>query len=200
MSILKKIFELRGTFLIKVLAISGYKPFELGIFKNDHPSVLFIKAAIKKSLLPLVDEGLEWVLISGQLGVELWAAEVIFDLQTEFPDLKLAVITPFLDQEASWKENNKEWYESVLARADFIDSVTKKGYEKPWQFRLKNQFFIEKSDGLLLLYDQEKEGSPKYLYEMAIHYQKEHAFPLELITFYDLQMIVEEEQYKQTDF
>jgi uncharacterized phage-like protein YoqJ len=200
LSILKKIFELRGTFLIKVLAISGYKPFELGIFKNDHPSVLFIKAAIKKSLLPLVDEGLEWVLISGQLGVELWAAEVIFDLQTEFPDLKLAVITPFLDQEASWKENNKEWYESVLARADFIDSVTKKGYEKPWQFRLKNQFFIEKSDGLLLLYDQEKEGSPKYLYEMAIHYQKEHAFPLELITFYDLQMIVEEEQYKQTDF
>jgi len=36
--------------LIKVLAISGYKPFELGIFKNDHPSVTFIKAAIKKEL------------------------------------------------------------------------------------------------------------------------------------------------------
>ncbi|ETI70034.1 hypothetical protein BAVI_04359 [Neobacillus vireti LMG 21834] len=186
--------------MIKVLAISGYKPFELGIFKKDHPSVLFIKAAIKKSLIPLVEEGLEWVLISGQLGVELWAAEVIFDLQLDFPDIKLAVITPFLDQEASWNENNKEWYESVLAQADFIDSVTKKGYEKPWQFRLKNQFFIEKSDGLLLLYDQEKEGSPKYLYELAVQYQKENTYPLELITFYDLQMIVEEEQYKQTDF
>ncbi|WP_193392236.1 DUF1273 domain-containing protein [Neobacillus vireti] len=185
---------------MKVLAISGYKPFELGIFKKDHPSVLFIKAAIKKSLIPLVEEGLEWVLISGQLGVELWAAEVIFDLQLDFPDIKLAVITPFLDQEASWNENNKEWYESVLAQADFIDSVTKKGYEKPWQFRLKNQFFIEKSDGLLLLYDQEKEGSPKYLYELAVQYQKENTYPLELITFYDLQMIVEEEQYKQTDF
>ncbi|MEH7108592.1 SLOG family protein, partial [Bacillus sp. JJ1764] len=97
-------------------------------------------------------------LISGQLGVELWAAEVVFDLQTEFPELKLAVITPFLEQEASWSDTNKEWYESVLMQADFIDSVTKKGYEKPWQFRLKNQFFIEKSNGLLLLYDQEKEG------------------------------------------
>ncbi|MEH6953251.1 SLOG family protein, partial [Neobacillus drentensis] len=58
---------------MKVLTISGYKPFELGIFKNDHPSVLFLKAAIKKSLIPMLDEGLEWVLISGQLGVELWA-------------------------------------------------------------------------------------------------------------------------------
>ncbi|MFL6562698.1 MAG: DUF1273 domain-containing protein [Bacillus sp. (in: firmicutes)] len=185
---------------MKILTISGYKPFELGIFKNDHPSVVFLKAAIKKSLIPMSEEGLEWVLISGQLGVELWAAEVVFELQLEFPELKLAVITPFLEQQASWKDNNKEWYESVLAQADFIDSVTKKGYEKPWQFRLKNQFFIEKSDGLLLLYDQEKDGSPKYLYEMAVQYQKEHSYTIELITFYDLQMIVEEEQLKQSDF
>ncbi|QCJ43234.1 DUF1273 domain-containing protein [Bacillus sp. S3] len=186
--------------MIKVLAISGYKPFELGIFKKDHPSALFIKTAIKKSLLPLIEEGLEWVLISGQLGVELWAAEVVFDLQNEFPDLKLAVITPFLDQEATWNEINKEWYASVLAGADYIDSVTKKGYEKPWQFRLKNQFFVEKSDGLLLLYDQEKEGSPKYVYELAVEYQKNNHYSIELITFYDLQMIVEEEQDKLSDF
>jgi uncharacterized phage-like protein YoqJ len=186
--------------LIKVLAISGYKPFELGIFKKDHPSVQYIKAAFKKALIPMVEQGLEWVLISGQLGAELWAAEVLFDLQPDYPGVKLAVITPFLDQQASWNENNKEWYESVLARADFIDSVTKKGYEKPWQFRLKNQFFIEKSDGLLLFFDLEKEGSPKYLYEMAIQFQKNHEYPLELITFYDLQTIVEEEQLKQMDY
>lgn len=184
----------------KVIAVSGYKPFELGIFKKDHPSVFFIKTAIKKALMPMAEIGLEWVLISGQLGIELWAAEVVFDLQTEFPELKLAVITPFLDQQASWNEANKEWYESVLAQADFIDSVTKKGYEKPWQFRLKNQFFIEKSDCMLLLYDQEKEGSPKYLYELALQYQKTHEYPIELITFYELQMIAEEEQLKRTDY
>ncbi len=186
--------------MVKVLAVSGYKPFELGIFKNDHPSTLYIKAAIRKSLLSMLEEGLEWVLISGQLGVELWAAEVVFDLQLEYPELKLAVITPFLNQEASWKESNIEWYESVLAQADFIDSVTKKEYEKPWQFHLKNQFFIEKSDGLLLVYDQEKEGSPKFIYELALQYQNNILYPIELITFYDLQMIVEEEQLKQADF
>lgn len=184
----------------KVVAISGYKPFELGIFQKDHPSVIFIKAAIKKSIIALIDDGVEWVLISGQLGVELWAAEVVFDLQLEFPELKLAVITPFLNQEGKWNDKNKEWYETILSQADFIDSVTKKGYEKPWQFRLKNQFFIEKSNRLLLLYDQEKEGSPKYLYEMALLYQKDHTYPVELISFYDLQMIVEEEELKRSDF
>ncbi len=87
-----------------------------------------------------------------------------------------------------------------LHRQILLILLRKRGYEKPWQFRLKNQFFIEKSDGLLLLYDQEKEGSPKYLYEMAIQYQKNHTYPIELITFYDLQMIVEEEQFKHSDF
>ncbi|MEC1521444.1 DUF1273 domain-containing protein [Neobacillus niacini] len=185
---------------MKVLAVSGYKPFELGIFKNDHPAVMYIKEALKKELIQMMEGGLEWVLISGQLGVELWAAEVVFELKTEFPDVKLAVITPFLDQESSWSENNTEWYKSILAEADFIDSVTKKGYEKPWQFRLKNQFFIEKSDALLLLYDQEKEGSPKYIYEMAVQYQNNHSYPIQLVTFYDLQVIVEEEELKHLDF
>nr|WP_038535791.1 DUF1273 domain-containing protein [Neobacillus sedimentimangrovi] len=186
--------------MIKVLAISGYKPYELGIFKNNDPSVYYIKAAFKKALLSKLDEGLEWILISGQLGAELWAAEVVLDLKVQYPDLKLAVITPFLEQEASWNENNREWYHTVLAQADFVNSVTKKKYENPWQFHLKNQFMIEKSDGLLLLYDQDKEGTPKYIFEFGLKYQEKNEYPIDLITFYDLQMIVEEGQMKQVDF
>ena len=186
--------------MVKVLAISGYKAFELGIFKKDHASVAFIKAAIKKELLVFLEDGLEWVLISGQLGTELWAAEVVFELQLEFPDLKLAVITPFLKQEESWNETNKQWYASVLAQAEFVDSVSKKGYENPLQLRVKNQFFIEKSDAILLFYDQEKEGSPKYIYEMANQYQNNHDYPIHMVSFYDLQAIVEEEELKRMDF
>jgi uncharacterized phage-like protein YoqJ len=186
--------------MVKVAAISGYKPFELGVFQHNHPSAEYIKIAIKKSLLPLIDEGLEWVMISGQLGVELWAGEAVLELQEEYPELKLSVFTPFLNQEDSWKEGNKEWYESVLAGADHVDSITKKPYEKPWQFRLKNQFFIEKSDLLVLLYDPEKEGSPKFIYETAKKYQEANDYEIRLITLYDLQMAVEEEQLKQQGF
>ncbi|MCY8635987.1 SLOG family protein, partial [Bacillus spizizenii] len=93
---------------MKVLAVTGYKPFELGIFKQDDKALYYIKKAIKNRLIGLLDEGLEWILISGQLGAELWAAEAAYDLQEEYPDLKVAVITPFYDQEKNWKEPNKE--------------------------------------------------------------------------------------------
>lgn len=177
----------------KVVIISGYKPFEIGIFKNDDPAVHYIKLAIKNHLLSMLDHGLEWVIISGQLGTELWAADVVFELQVEgYHELQLAVITPFLNQEESWKDANKEWYESILAQADYVDSVSRKPYEKPWQFRLKNKFLVEKSDILLMFYDPEKEGSPKYLYEEAKRKKEKNDYEIRLISFDDLQVLVEE--------
>lgn len=189
--------------MARIAVVSGYKPHELGIFGQNDPSIPFIKIAVKKNLISLLEEGLEWVIISGQLGVELWTAEVVFDLQMEgFEELKLAVITPFLDQDEKWAEEKKTLYQSVLMQADFVDSITKKKYENPWQFRLKNQFLVEKSDVLLLLYDTERDGSPKFLYETAHKYKESSKgeIDIRLIDFYELQTIVEEEQMKRSDF
>lgn len=181
---------------MKVVAVTGYKPFEIGIFSNDHPGVEYIKKAIHKRLLAFVEEGVEWVIISGQLGVELWAAEVVFDLQMEYPDLKLGVFTPFLEQEENWNETNKEYYEFILSQADHVDSITKRKYESPEQFRLKTQFFIEKSDVLLALYDEEKPGSPKYMAEAAKKKAELENYHRSFILFSDLQDIIEEEQWQ----
>jgi uncharacterized phage-like protein YoqJ len=140
------------------------------------------------------------VIISGQMGVELWAAEVVFDLQMEYSDLKLAILTPFLNQESKWNETNKEYYEFILSQADFVDSITKREYESPVQFRQKNEFLVSKSDGLLLLFDEEKEGSPKYLLETARKKQELTSYFIGFITFSDLQLVVEEENMKNADF
>ncbi|WP_153122520.1 DUF1273 domain-containing protein [Peribacillus tepidiphilus] len=179
---------------MKVLFVTGYKAHELGIFKNNHKGVTYIKRAIKKSMLPLVEAGLEWVIISGQLGVELWAGEAVQEMQESFPELKLAVLTPFLEQEKNWSQENKEYYEGILIGADFVDSISKKPYENPSQLKQKNQFLLQKSDGLLILYDEEKEGTPKYVWQEAKKLQEQKDFPIWQITFYDLQQVVEEEQ------
>lgn len=185
---------------VKVLTISGYKSFELGIFKNDDQAVTYIKKAIEKTLKGFVEEGLEWVIISGQMGVELWAAEVVFDLQLQYSDLKLAVLTPFLNQESKWNEANQEYYEFIVSQADIVDSITKREYESPVQFRQKNEFLVHKSDGVLLVYDEEKEGSPKYLLETARKKQQTTPYTINMIDFSELQTIVEEENSKNQDF
>lgn len=182
-----------------VAAVTGYKSYELGIFKEEEPALKYIKAAIQKQLQALLEEGLEWVLISGQIGTELWAAEVVFELQLEYPDLKLAILTPFLNQEENWNENNKEFYEMITSQADFMDSVSKQPYTSPAQFKNRDQLFLDKSDALVILYDEEKEGSPQYFFKAAKEYKENHHLDIRQITFMDLQWIVEEEQLNTMD-
>ena len=185
---------------MKVLYITGYKASELGIFKQDHVAVTYIKKAIGNRLLPLVEEGLEWVIISGQLGTELWAAEVVFDLRKEYNQLKLGILLPFLKQEESWNEANREYYQSILARADFVDAIFKKPYEGPQQLRIKNQYMIQKSDAMLIVYDSEKVGSPKYPYIEAQKRNEHSNYPIWTISFDDLQQVAEEDIWNNESF
>lgn len=82
--------------MVKTVYITGYKSFELNIYKDDAPEVYYLKQFIAHKLKHLLDEGLEWVLIQGQMGIELWSAEVVIELKKDFPDIKLGIITPFI--------------------------------------------------------------------------------------------------------
>lgn len=182
---------------MSVWAVTGYKPYELGIFKKDDPAVFFIKKALENELQRLIEEGMEWLLISGQLGVECWAAEVLLQLKKGFPNVKLAVLTPFVNQQENWKEDNQVYYESILQKADYVNSVSNEPYRSPAQLRNKNQLFLQKAAGLLAVYDEEKPGSPQYLWNMARSFSENHSFSVRQVTFYDLQFIAEEEQRKE---
>lgn len=180
----------------KVVFVTGYKAYELGIFDQKHQGIPYIKKAIRNHLLDMLDEDLEWVLITGQPGVELWAANVVFDLQEEYPELKLGVLLPFLNQEENWKEGVKEQYEEVLIQADYVEAISKKPYEGPWQLKLRNQFLVDKSDQMLILYEEEKDGSPKYSWMEAKRKQDKTDYPIIQITFWDLESLIEEEQWQ----
>lgn len=174
--------------------MTGYKQHELGIFDDKHPGIPIIKKALKSQLLALIPEGLEWIIVSGQLGVELWATEVVMDLQEEYPELKYAVITPFLDQSNHWNDTNKEKYESMVMHADYHVSLTARPYEAPWQFSEKDKFLLRNSDGMILLYDDENEGSPKFMKKLVDQYMNQTNYQLFTITADDLNFIAEEEQ------
>ncbi|WP_223701985.1 DUF1273 domain-containing protein [Sutcliffiella deserti] len=186
---------------MKVLVVTGYKPQELQVFKKNDPAIHYIKKALHKRIVSLLEEGheLEWIVISGQLGVELWGAEVVYELQESYEELKVAIFTPFLEQEENWSETNKEYYELILSQANHIDSITKKKYESPLQLRLKNQFLVDKSDGLLVVYDEERQGNPQYIIDIAKNKAANQSYPIFMIDDYELQLVVEEEQLNQQD-
>lgn len=185
--------------MIKRLVITGYKAHELGIFNNKHKGIPIIKKALKNRLLPLIESGLEWVIISGQPGVETWAAETVIELQESYPDLKYAVITPFLEQEKNWNETKKDAYQFIVSNADFTTALTKRPYEAPWQFIERDKFLLRNSDALLIVYDEENEGSPKFMKKMAMKFADTTNYEVLTITADDLQLVAEDLQRQDWD-
>lgn len=182
---------------MKVLHVTGYKSMEMGIFKEDDPKVHFIKAAIEKQLTGFIEEGLEWVIVSGQMGVELWTAEIILDLKETY-DINLAVFPPFENQDKRWPENLKAKYEEITMLADFYKPLYEGDYKGPYQFRAKNMWLAEKSDASLLLMDDEYPGSVRFFHEAAK--QMADNYPIYYITPMDLDDIVEELRLSDPDY
>ena len=181
---------------MKTIVVSGYKSTELGIFKENDPRVAFIKAAIEKRLISFIEEGLEWVIITGQLGVEMWTAEVVLDLKDNY-DINIAMIPPFENQENRWPDPLKEKYQELTFIVDFFQPLYKGEYKGPYQFQAKNKWLVDKSDGCLLLMDEDNQGSNKYLYDIA---KVKEGYQVYLITPIDLEDIVEEIRMNDPDY
>lgn len=172
---------------------------EMGIFKEEDPKIEIIKKTIKKRLISLLDEGLEWVILSGQMGVEIWTAEVVLDLKEEY-DICLGITPPFLKQHTRWPEALQQKFELLCEEADFYQPIYQKEYEGPYQFKAKDQFLIDHSQGCLILYDEDTPGSPKYFLRLIRRYRERNDYQLFSLTPMDLEETVEDMRLTDPDY
>ena len=177
------------------LLVAGYRAHELNIFSQKHEAIPYIRKAVKSRLVPLLDEGLEWVLSPGGYGFDLWACEAAIELKQDYPQLKISILTAYANPEEKWKDDRKQYYEEILRGVDHYASVSKQPYEGVWQLTARDSLLMRKSDAMLLFYDEEMgEGSPKYFKERAMRKQQDADYPLLSITAETIQAIAEEER------
>lgn len=181
------------------MAVTGYKSFELSIRSAEDERVDYIKHAIRQRIIAFIENGGEWILTSGQLGVELWTCEIAEELKEDYP-IKYAIIPPFNNQEQRWSESDQDKYQQMIHLADFYALLYKEDYKGPQQFQAKDQWLIDKSDCCLILVDTEHPGSVKYFLERVIKYSENNNYPIEYITAFDLNDTIREIQENQLGY
>lgn len=180
--------------MYSVIAVSGYKPHEIGVFKEKHEQLPYLKKAMKRKIKEIVEEyGTEWIVTSGQAGIELWAAEACLELKKEGIQLKLATIAPFYSQEEKYPEATKELYRLVWEASDYKDYITKRPYESPGQLRMKNEFIVQKTDAMILVYDETTDGTPKFYEEAAQKRQQQNEYPILYVSPEDIEDLIRDE-------
>ncbi|MDI4650238.1 DUF1273 domain-containing protein [Cohnella hashimotonis] len=182
------------------LLITGYRAHELGIFGQKHKGIPFIRKAIESKLIPLVEEGLEWVITPGQYGVDLWACESVIALKKNYPQLRLSILTAFEGQEEKWSEDKQEYYRDILKNVDYYAAVSKQPYSGPWQFTARDDLLLRKTEGIILVYDEEAgDASPKFMKEKALRKNREDGYLYLAVSSEDIQSAANEEQYEMAD-
>lgn len=178
---------------MKNLLVTGYRAHELGIFNQKHPGIPFIKQALRAKLIPLIEEGVEWIITPGQYGVDLWACEVAVELKQQYPELKLSIISAFMNPEEKWSDDKKTYYEEIMRNVDYYGVVSKQPYAGPWQFTARDELLFRKTDHILLVYDEENgPGSPRYVKEKALRKHQEEGYGITLIYSEDIQSIADD--------
>ena len=105
------------------LLVTGYKPYELGILSAKDPRLPIIKEAIRQDLRRFLEEGVKWLVFTGNLGFEAWVLEVAKEMQKDY-ELQLATIFMFENQGENWNEANQEIL-SQFKQVDFVKYASK---------------------------------------------------------------------------
>lgn len=177
---------------VKTLYVTGYKSFEIGVFQDNDPKITVIKKVLKREISDYLNAGLEWVLVSGNLGTEIWSAEVVAELKNDYPDLKLGIIYPFKEFGSNWNEKNQANLTKIEGLADYVNSVSHQPYQSPAQLKMHTKFLLEHSGASLLVYDKEYSGKTEYFLKDAELFSEKFPYEIRLITMDDLQNSMQE--------
>ncbi|MDC2841052.1 DUF1273 domain-containing protein [Limosilactobacillus mucosae] len=181
---------------MKRLWTTGYRAYELGVFdEQKDPKVAVIKAVLQKELRRQLENTTEefWLITGPQMGVERWSIESALMLQSDFPQLKIALMEPYADFSTRWNENNQARLAAVKSQVDFVGKVSKKKYESPEQLRAYQNFMLYYTDSALLIYDPEREGKTVWDWRAINRYREQNKdYALRMIDFDELQEAAEE--------
>ncbi|WP_125572957.1 DUF1273 domain-containing protein [Levilactobacillus huananensis] len=176
------------------LWVTGYRSYELGVFGTEDKKLLVLKDALKKVLISKIENGTDWLITGGQLGVEQWVIEVALTLKEDYPELKIAMMTPFAEFGNNWNEANQAQLASLMSRTDFHEPVSAQPYHSPQQLRNYQEFMLTHTDEAVMVYDLEVEGKPKYDYRAIEQFQEQHTYPLTMVDMEWLQESANEYQ------
>lgn len=138
----------------KTCSITGPSPNHLHyLYDERHPDCLRLKVGLIGEIDRMRQKGRETFLTGMAQGPELWCAETVLDLKKAYPDetIRLVAVIPYEEQANNWKDDYRERYYNILARAD--DVITLQTRYSGECMRNHSTYLVEASSHLIAVYN-----------------------------------------------
>ena len=160
---------------LKRCAFTGYRPAKMPFgYDEADPRCIEFKVRLRDTIEALIGEGYAHFISGGALGMDMFAAEAVLELQEKYPWIILEMVSPFDAQADRWNDEYRMRHDRLFAAADIV-TATGHEYTKACMFR-RNRYMVENADLLLAAYDGQPGGTA-----MTVGYARDVGVPIRLI-------------------
>lgn len=136
-------------------SIIGHNPKRFKFkYKETNTGCKRIKKRLKEQIAALYESGIHAFLISGILGVDIWAGEIILQMKKEpqYSGLELTVIVPFDENDRRWDERSKRRLANLKKHSSVVIVGNRSGEECYFQ---REQYMLSHADCLIAVFDND---------------------------------------------
>lgn len=146
------------------VSFTGYRPAKLPFHGESDPLCADLKKRINSMIEQLVKKGVRQFYTGMALGVDIWCAEAVLQLQKEYSDITLTAIIPCKGQEEKWKPAEKQRYRDVIDKCGQVICISPEYTDDCMHKR--NRALVDICDILVAVFDG-KSGGTKYTVDYA---------------------------------
>lgn len=147
------------------VAFTGYRPEKLPFFGEDDPLLAELLKRIREQIVKLIKDGAENFISGMALGCDTYCAEIVLDLQKQYPNITLTAAVPCADQASRWSKAQQERYRKLLEKCNDKVILAEHYYRGCMQKR--NRYMVDNCDVLIAIYDGKSGGTMN-----AVNYAK----------------------------
>lgn len=123
-----------------------------------------LKAKVKSAITDAIRNGYRYFGAGGALGFDMLAAQTVLELKADYPDIKLILVLPCLNQTREWAQEDVKEYERIKAAADKVTYISKEYYNGCMHKR--NRHLVDNSS-LCICYLTKQSGGTAYTVSYA---------------------------------
>ncbi len=145
---------------MKTCMFTGHRPQSLPFrFNENDPRCVELKSHLQKLILLKIKEGITHFLSGMALGVDSYAAEIVLELQKEYPEITLDAIIPCANQSCKWNEKQILRYHEILKKCN-RKIVLQEDYTADCMEK-RNRYMVENSDCVIAVWNGSNSGTGK---------------------------------------
>lgn len=150
----------------KVCTFTGHRPAKIPNSDNEHsPTFQALYASIETASRQAITEGFTFFRSGGAMGIDLWCAEAVLRLKSEYTHIQLHFILPCETQANRWPECWRERYFDLLSQADEVTYLHAQ-YTSGCMMR-RNRTLVDGADLVIAYYNGEAKGGTAYTVRYA---------------------------------